>query len=285
MKWHRRAALARGCARGARCGSGGRLRQFCAACADESADLPATGLVQPGSRIHYRLLLAGDSAQLADLRAWLKGQLTVGEKLEDVRDARPEIRTALERAEHFFGLAALTAVVLAGVAMALAARHFIMRHLDTCAMMRCLGATQAQVLRIFLFQFLLLGYLPCCWVACSVTRRRRAGAVHRDHARGCLAPAGLAAVVAGCSQRYGAFAGIHLFAVMAAEKRVPVARYPPRTGCPGAHRLAVCVGCCCAERVVPVAGRFTQAGIDRAGRFGGWVCWYLACWHGLPCAL
>jgi putative ABC transport system permease protein len=81
----------------------------------------------------------------------------VGEKLEDIRDARPEIRIALERAEHFLGLAALTAVVLAGVALALAARHFLARHLDACAMMRCLGATQAQVLRIFLFQFLLLG--------------------------------------------------------------------------------------------------------------------------------
>jgi putative ABC transport system permease protein len=81
----------------------------------------------------------------------------VGEKLEDVRDARPEIRTALERAEHFLGLAALTAVVLAGVALALAARHFISRHLDACAMMRCLGANQSQVLRIFLYQFLLLG--------------------------------------------------------------------------------------------------------------------------------
>ena len=121
------------------------------------ADLPATELVQEGSRISYRLLFAGDAAQVAGLRVWLQGRLTVAEKLEDVRDARPEVRTTLERAEHFFGLAALTAVVLAGVALALAARHFISRHLDVCAMMRCLGASQAQVLRIFLYQFLLLG--------------------------------------------------------------------------------------------------------------------------------
>src|SRR5450759_1272801 len=122
-----------------------------------AADLPASGLVQEGSRINYRLLVAGEAKQVADLRGWLQGRLGVGEKLEDVRDARPEIRTALERAEHFLGLAALTAVVLAGVALALAARHFISRHLDACAMMRCLGANQAQVLRIFLYQFLLLG--------------------------------------------------------------------------------------------------------------------------------
>ncbi|MHB1236962.1 MAG: ABC transporter permease [Gallionella sp.] len=120
-------------------------------------DLPGSGLIQEGSRIGYRLMVAGDAKQVADLRTWLQNRLTVGEKLEDVRDARPEIRSALDRAEHFLGLAALTAVVLAGVALALASRHFISRHLDSCAMMRCLGADQSQVLRIFLYQFLLLG--------------------------------------------------------------------------------------------------------------------------------
>ena len=77
--------------------------------------------------------------------------------MEDVRDARPEIRTALERAEHFLGLAALTAAILAGAAMALAARHFVLRHLDGCAVMRCLGAQQGQLLWLFLYQFILLG--------------------------------------------------------------------------------------------------------------------------------
>lgn len=121
-------------------------------------DLPASGLVQEGSRIAYRLMVAGDAQQVADFRSWLQERLGVGEKIEDVRDARPEIRSALERAEHFLGLAALTAVVLAGVALALASRHFISRHLDSCAMMRCLGADQVQVLKIFLYQFLLLGF-------------------------------------------------------------------------------------------------------------------------------
>ena len=121
------------------------------------ADLAATGLVQEGSRINYRLLVAGDSEQVESFRKWAATQIKLGEKIEDVRDARPEIRQAMERAEHFLGLAALMAFVLAGIAMALAARQFITRHLDSCAVMRCLGATQNQVLRIFLYQFLLLG--------------------------------------------------------------------------------------------------------------------------------
>ena len=120
-------------------------------------DLPDSGLIQEGSRISYRLMIAGDVAQVVALRAALQEKLSGNEKMEDVRDARPEIRTALERAEHFLGLAALTAAILAGAAMALAARRFVSRHLDGCAVMRCLGAQQAQILRLFLYQFILLG--------------------------------------------------------------------------------------------------------------------------------
>jgi putative ABC transport system permease protein len=123
------------------------------------ADLNASGLVQEGSRINYRLLVAGDNKQIVAFRQWLTTQLKPGEKIEDVRDARPEIRLSLERAEHFLGLAALMTFVLAGIAIALAARQFISRHLDACAVMRCLGATQGQVLKIFLYQFLIIGVI------------------------------------------------------------------------------------------------------------------------------
>jgi putative ABC transport system permease protein len=122
-------------------------------------DLPGSGLVQEGSRISYRLMISGDAAQVLALRAALQEKLSGNEKMEDVRDARPEIRTALERAEHFLGLSALTAAILAGAAMALAARRFVSRHLDGCAVMRCLGAQQGQVLRLFLYQFILLGVM------------------------------------------------------------------------------------------------------------------------------
>ena len=121
------------------------------------ADLAGTGLLQEGSRISYRLMIAGDAAKVKALRAALQEKISGNEKMEDVRDARPEIRTALERAEHFLGLAALTAAILSGAAIALAARRFVMRHLDGVAVMRCLGAQQSQVLGLFLIQFILLG--------------------------------------------------------------------------------------------------------------------------------
>lgn len=123
------------------------------------ADLSATQLVQPGSRITYRLMLAGEGKVIAAYRAWATPRLSRGERLEGVSDARPEIRAALERGGKFLGLAALTSVILAAVAIVLSARRFLERHFDGCAVMRCIGATQAQVFRLYFYQFLWLGLL------------------------------------------------------------------------------------------------------------------------------
>jgi putative ABC transport system permease protein len=136
------------------------------------ADLGATGLLQTGSRISYRLMMAGDATHIDRLRTLLKGKLTANEKLEDVRDARPEIRVALERAEHFLGLAALTTAILSGVVIMLASRRYLARHLDGCALMRCLGAEQRVVLCLYLVQFLLAGCVAVLsgWLAGYLTQ-------------------------------------------------------------------------------------------------------------------
>ena len=122
-------------------------------------DIPATGLIQEGSRASYRLLVAGDVDKVGVFRAWAEARLKRGERLEGVSDARPEIRAALARAERFLGLAALTSIILAAVAVVMATRRFMARHLDNCAVMRCLGAQQRLIFRLYLAQFLLLGML------------------------------------------------------------------------------------------------------------------------------
>lgn len=111
-------------------------------------DIPASGLVQFGSRLRYRLLMAGETPAVQTLRGWLEERLARGERLEDARNARPEIRSALDRAERFLGLATLLTVILAAVAVALATRRYLQRHLDACAVMRCLGMTQGRLLRL-----------------------------------------------------------------------------------------------------------------------------------------
>jgi len=123
------------------------------------ADIPATRLIQPGSRVKYRLLVAGQPKDVAAYRAWLDPRIEGGETLQGVRDARPEMRMALDRAQRFLGLAALVSVVLAGVAVAVAARRYARRHQDPSAVMRCLGATQGFVTRLFVIQMLALGLL------------------------------------------------------------------------------------------------------------------------------
>ena len=122
-------------------------------------DLPSTGLVQEGSHIRYSLLVSGDPSDLKHFRQALTPQLARGERIEGAADARPEVRAALTRAQQFLGLAAVVAVVLACVAIAMSARRFAQRHRDTCAMLRCFGASQNTMNGVFLFQLLWLGLL------------------------------------------------------------------------------------------------------------------------------
>ena len=124
-------------------------------------DLAATNLMQVGSRATYRFLLAGEPKAVDEFRETFKGKLQRGERVEGVRDARSEVRVALERAQRFLGLAALLSVVLASVAVALAARRFSQRQMDSAAMMRCLGATEADIFSLNLIQFLMLGVVAC----------------------------------------------------------------------------------------------------------------------------
>jgi putative ABC transport system permease protein len=122
-------------------------------------DLAATGLVQEGSRVAYRLVVAGEPAAVEGFVAQARAALGRGQRLETVADARPEIRSALDRAGRFLGLAALIAVVLAAVAVALAARRHAARHLDGCAMLRCLGADQRTISLTYGLELLGLGLL------------------------------------------------------------------------------------------------------------------------------
>jgi putative ABC transport system permease protein len=129
------------------------------------ADVPDTGLLGPASRVSYRLLLSGRRDNLARYRASLAPTLRPGQRFLDVSDARPELRTALERARRFLGLAALLSVVLAGVAVATATRRYVTRHLDSSALLRCFGASQGAITRLFGIQMLALG-LAASLVGC-----------------------------------------------------------------------------------------------------------------------
>jgi putative ABC transport system permease protein len=122
-------------------------------------DIPAAGLVLPGSRVTYHLLLAGEMRAVERFREAVEPLLALGMKLRDAREARPEVNAALTRAEQFLGLAALISVIVATIAIAACARRYAERHLDNCAIMRCAGAPQGMITLIFSLTLLWLGVL------------------------------------------------------------------------------------------------------------------------------
>ena len=124
-----------------------------------NADLTASELLGPGSRATYRLQVAGARSQ--EFADQIKPKLGPGQRLETIRELRPEVRSTLERSEQFLGLAASFAVFLAVVAIVLALRRYLKRELDTATLFRTLGAGQRQTLMHFVGQFFVLALIAC----------------------------------------------------------------------------------------------------------------------------
>ncbi len=124
-------------------------------------DVPATSLVQTGSRVWYYVYAAGPPERVRSFEASMKTRLERGQRIETLETGRPQVRASIDRAERFLGLTALLAAVLAGVAIALGTRRFVERHLDGCAVMRCLGATQRRLVWLYGLEFAFLGIAAC----------------------------------------------------------------------------------------------------------------------------
>lgn len=125
------------------------------------ADLAATNVIQPGSHVHYAFQFSGDPAGIAEFKRWVKPKLNLAQRIMDVHEDRPELGSALDRAERYLGLTSVVVIIIAGVAIAMATRRYSERHLDSTAILRCLGCKQNEVLGLFIAQFALLGLLTC----------------------------------------------------------------------------------------------------------------------------
>ena len=126
-------------------------------------DVAATGLVQPASRISYRMAVAGleDQRKVQLFLKWARDQVLLpevrGVQIESMESGRPEMRQTLDRAEKFLNLVALLAALLCAVAVALASRTFAARHLDGCALLRVLGQSQRTLSLAYGFEFVTAG--------------------------------------------------------------------------------------------------------------------------------
>ena len=140
---------------------GGGFTGFAPRAMLNAADMAATGLVQPASRIAYRFAVAGAPSAVQAFSRWAALQVQEpgvrGVRLESLDSGRPEMKQTLERAQKFLNLVALLAALLSAVAVALAARGFAASHLDASALLRVLGQSQRTIALSYTFEFVLVG--------------------------------------------------------------------------------------------------------------------------------
>ncbi|MDF0730978.1 ABC transporter permease [Pseudomonas entomophila] len=188
------------------------------------ADLEATGVVQPGSRVTYRELWRGEPDALAQYRQTVEKHLAANQRLLDTRDGNRQIGGALGRAERYLNMASLVAVLLAGVAVALSASRYAARRLDASALLRCLGLSRHQALGLYCLQLAMLGLVAAIagallgWLA-------QLGLFHllEGLLPSTVPPGGIAPALAGIGTGLVALAGFAL-PPLAALGRVPPLR-------------------------------------------------------------
>jgi putative ABC transport system permease protein len=122
-----------------------------------AADLEATRVIQPGSHVHEFFQFSGNEKALSAFRRFVKPQLNPSQRLLDIHEDRPELGSALTRAEQFLGLSSIVVVIIAGAAISMAARRYSERHFDASALLSCFGCTQGEILRLYCLQFAILG--------------------------------------------------------------------------------------------------------------------------------
>ncbi|GAA0840884.1 ABC transporter permease [Cupriavidus pauculus] len=125
------------------------------------SDLEATRLIGWGSRVTYRLLVAGPDAATANYRQWAADEIARrhlrNTRVESLESGQPQMRATLDRAERFLSLVAVLSSMIAAVAIAMSARRYMQRHTDACAVYKCLGLSRGQILAAFAIEFLMLG--------------------------------------------------------------------------------------------------------------------------------
>jgi putative ABC transport system permease protein len=216
---------------------GSAFVEFAPALMLNDADLAATRLVQPASRMQYALLLAGDERALRDYRAWFEPRARPGEHYANVADASPQIGDASRRAGQFLSLAGLVAVLLCAVAVAMSARSYVARHLDAVALLKTLGASRRFVLGVNVLQLLLLAVAAALagallgWLTQAWLLRALAGLLRTD-----LPPAGWAPVFIGLAVAVAMLAGFALPSLLQLT-RVPALRVLRRDADPPPARL------------------------------------------------
>ena len=205
-------------------------------------DVPATKLTQQGSRINYAALFAGERQAVDAFKQQLTARKKPGQRLVDVDEASPQIRSAVDRAGRFLNLSALVTILLAAIAVAIAARRYVARHLDTVALMKSMGAAQRLVLAISVLELLAIAIIAgVCGALIGYAAQEGIAYLLRDLVRGELPRPSLSAGWIGLMTSILILIGFALPPLLQLRK-VPPARVLRRNLEPPPLRYAVVYG-------------------------------------------
>jgi putative ABC transport system permease protein len=120
--------------------------------------LEKSGLLQQGSRSGERFLfkLSRNSGSIGSVRARLE-QVLPDAQVTDFRESNPALTDGLKRSTGLLSLICLVAMVLGAVGVAMAMRAHLQQRVEVLAIMKSIGARSSDILRIYLFQTVLLG--------------------------------------------------------------------------------------------------------------------------------
>jgi len=124
-------------------------------------DVESTGIVQPGSRLTYTVGLTGDASKRKIFEKWLSTRLNNSQQLLGGTEGSEAVNSAMEKGKQYLSLASMLSVMLSGIAIAIAANRYGERHYSQAALMRCMGAQQKNIVRIFSSQLFILGVIAC----------------------------------------------------------------------------------------------------------------------------
>lgn len=122
------------------------------------ADIAKTHAIQTGSRIDYRLLMAGKPEQVQTFAKQFKQQHqttkdldeTAGLRLRDASESNSRLLRPLENLDTFLQLANILTILLCGIAIALTSQRYVQQNQDHIALIRCLGGSKFQILLAYI---------------------------------------------------------------------------------------------------------------------------------------
>lgn len=124
-------------------------------------DIARTNAIQVGSRIDYRLLMAGDTKNIQQFQTQFKQQQAKqqstavntedanGLKLRNATEGNTRLMRPIENLDTFLQLANILTILLCGIAIALTSQRYVQQNQDYIALLRCMGASKAQILKVY----------------------------------------------------------------------------------------------------------------------------------------